>query len=180
MLTTLTSLWKGLPEWVQGILGAVAAVTAYWIVKARYRREDRRRSIEAYLWLAALIAANWIWGVPGLLILLGFAGGFAAWHFALRADAAEVRRRRRLLEAMIRYLEAQYNRSLDLDPDTKVDFSDYQQWLKKKYSVAKTADLLDEWDDQGTTVEDLYRRMDAEQAATSARVAEKAKESASV
>jgi hypothetical protein len=174
MLATLTALWKGLPEWVQGILGGVAGATAYWIVKALYRRKDRRRSIEAYLWLGALITVNWIWGVPGLLILIGFAGGFAAWHFALRSDAAEVRRRRRLLEAMIGYLEAEYRRSLDLSPDTKVAFEDpYRQWLKRKYGGVSAADLIDEWDEQGTTVEDLYRRMDAEQSAHAARLAEK-------
>lgn len=178
MLATLMEIWKGIPGWGKATIEVVAVLAAYVVLKILYRREDRRRSIEAWLWLGALLLVNWLWGIPGLLILIAFAGGLAAWHSATRADAAEARRVRRLIETMEEYLYARYLRHGELYPETTGSLAEdpFREWMKKQYHVGSPLELLDEWDEKGVTVEDLYRRMDAESSAHARRLAEAKKE----
>ena len=157
MLTSLAGFWKGLPEWVQGLIIGAAMLTGYGILKVLYRREDRKRGIEAWVWLGALLGANWVWGVPGLLILIGFAGGLTAWHFALRADEAEVRRRRRLQFAVGEYLRWEYKWYREDREHRPLDWKVYGDWLEERYDGKDAWALCDEWDEQGTTAEDLHR-----------------------
>jgi hypothetical protein len=178
MLATLTDIWKAIPGWGKATIEVVAVLTAYVVLKILYRQEEWRRRIEAWLWLAALLCVNWLWGVPGLLILIAFAGGLTAWHLAIRADAAESRRTRRLLETMEEYLYARYLRHCELYPETTSALAEdpFRDWMKKEYEVVSPLQLLDEWDEKGVTVEDLYRRMDAEKSAHAKRLAEAKKE----
>jgi hypothetical protein len=155
MLSYLVVVWKGLPAWVQGGVEVLAFIVGAQIVKALHRREKWRTRIEFAAWFGVLLFVNRIWGVPGLLITIAFVGGLAVWHYGQRSDQTETQRRRRLMRAIEGYLHAEYERSYEGLPGAYPEDDPYRDFLKRYHGVYGDWELLDKYDEDGFTPEEL-------------------------
>jgi hypothetical protein len=182
MLSNLVAWWKSLPEWTHFCLAGTVGLVVMALLQAPRERRERKEAIATWGWLLSLVAINGIWGVPGLLIAFGFGGGIAAVQAISRLDKAEARRRRRLLVAIQAYARAEHVR-LCGDPsfgfDEKKNWVDYSEFLRNTYYVDGDYELLDKFDEEGVTAEDLHAmQVESETKAAkyeAERAAEKAK-----
>ena len=161
MLSTILSAMKSLPTWTRYLLLAVVILAGQRLVGALYRRERWRLQIVAGMLLAGLIIINLFWGVPGLLITFGVVGGLIAWETLSKAEAAESRRRQRLLSAVEHYLGAAHGRYRDYQwAENDGGGMDFKEWLKHEHQVESDWQLRDQWDEDGVTPEDIHRWID--------------------
>ena len=128
---------------------------------ALYRRESWREKIEIWGLLGGLLLINHWWGPPGLLIAFGVAAGLALLHFAKIADASERRRRSRLRRALQGFLHAEHEHFCG-PLSGKWRALGYDDFIKQTYGVQNDWELLDTFDNEGATAEDLNARRDEE------------------
>jgi hypothetical protein len=183
MLNNLVALWKSLPEWARFGVAFLVGAGIVQLLQAPRERRHWKESMSMCVWFVVLVATNSIWGMPGLLIAFGLVGSVVVAHLVSRADKTEVRRRCRLLRAIQAYLRAEHVR-LCGDPsfgfDGKKNWVNYEEFVRKTYGVQGDYELLDKFDEEGTTAEDLHA-MQVESETKSAkyeaeRAAEKLKE----
>lgn len=147
----LAAYYNNLPAWQKTALGIIGAALGGGVIGLVNTREEWRKRFGIYLYLGALLGVNYLWGIPGLIIGLGFLGGSAVMDVVSTLERAEARRRARLLRAIKGYVHArayeEYNAACVGDP--------CREFMKINYGVEYAWLLIDRFDEDGYSAEDL-------------------------